>query len=63
MPYQTIYFCYYRETGEFAGNGTPYFDTDEIACNEIETPDYNPITESVRWTGTEWVVISPYENE
>lgn len=45
----TIYYVYRKDTGEFAGSGTPFFDDEEHGCTEIAAPSYDSETQKLFW--------------
>jgi hypothetical protein len=52
---ETIWYCYRKDNGEFAGSGTPYIDNDEHGSTEIPCVDYYgllPIFDGENWTIT-----------
>jgi hypothetical protein len=54
---QTLYYCFEKGTGLFAGAGTPYCNTETHGCTTTPTPEYNIDTQTCVWNGTEWSVI------
>ena len=54
---QSIYYCFSKQTGEFMGSGTPFFDTEEIGCTTTPTPSYNHMNKEMPfWINEAWVV-------
>ena len=53
-----IYYVFRKDTGEYAGSGTPYFDDNEHGCTQVPTPAYNADTQIVFWNSEsqEWSV-------
>lgn len=45
----TIYYVYRKDTGEFAGSGTPFFDDEEHGCTEIAAPSYDSESQCLFW--------------
>lgn len=48
-----IYAVFERDTGRYAGSGTPYFDTTEHGSTEV-LPDHHDGQIAI-WTGDAWV--------
>jgi hypothetical protein len=53
---QTIYYCYEKETGKFAGSGTPFYDTETIGCTTEPCPEYEQDVNFPYWENNTWVL-------
>jgi hypothetical protein len=54
---QTIHYCYKKDTGEFMGSGTPFYDTEEIGCTTVSSPNYDhDKNELPYWENDAWVI-------
>jgi len=55
----SIYYVFRKETGEFSGSGTPYYDDAEYGCTETPLPEFDSEVidpSSFHWNGTEWLL-------
>lgn len=53
---QEIYYVFLKSTGEYMGSGTPYYDDETYGCTTVPDPVYDPETEMIYWTGSEWEI-------
>jgi hypothetical protein len=48
----TIWYCYRKDNGKFAGSGTPFFDNDEHGSTKLPCPEYYgslPVFDGQEW--------------
>jgi hypothetical protein len=55
---ETIWYCYRKDNGQYAGSGTPHIDDTDHASTTIPCPDYDgdvlPVFDGEMWVeGTE----------
>lgn len=51
-----IYYVFRKDSGEFMGSGTPYFDDDVYGCTQIAIPEYDSDIELAFWNGSNWII-------
>ncbi len=57
---QQIYYCYRKDTGEFAGSGTPFIDDETHGCTIEPAPDFDhEAGEMAFWDGEGWRIATP----
>jgi hypothetical protein len=52
----TIYYCYEKNTGRFAGSGIIPIDNTEIGCTTNEYPVYNNTIDIPYWVNNKWSI-------
>ena len=52
----TIFYCYEKNTGRFAGSGVSIIDTPEIGSTPIPCPEYNNTTHVPYWKNNNWII-------
>ncbi len=52
----TIYYCYEKKSGRFAGSGIYLTDNEEIGYTTIACPSYNNTTHVPYWTNNNWII-------
>ena len=52
----TIYYCYEKTTGRFAGSGICLTDNDKIGSTIISCPSYNNKTHVPYWKNNGWII-------
>jgi hypothetical protein len=44
-----IYYVFLKETGEYMGAGTPYYEDETYGCTTVPSIDYNSENEKLFW--------------
>lgn len=50
----TIYYCYEKETGKFAGSGVTNIQNETHSCTTVPSPNYDYKVEMPYWDGAKW---------
>lgn len=54
MEFDPIWYLYRRIDGLYMGNGTPYYDDEEIGSTDLPTPEYDSETEVIYFKDGSW---------